>query len=363
MPHNRNLFDLPVLSELDKGRENNLNLVRFLLASAVILTHSYGVFNDMAHEPLLAVSHFIDCGSLSVLGFFFISGYLILKSALRWSSPEQFIASRFLRIFPGLAIAVILAGAVLGPLVSVLPVKAYFVSPATRAFFSELWMHRMRHPLPGVFEHNPDPFVVNASLWTLPVEWTMYVATLLICLVTRWRANLGRFSAHTWIVVIATVLLTAQMIPQLPWQSAEVWIKCFCIGAVFYLLRCWIKLSLPAAAAFLAFDIALIHFHVPHSGGAPFLFALCYLMFAFGFHPAVRIAGFHRFGDYSYGLYIYAWPLQQLLVPYFHRPLQLFAASYLLALIAAILSWRYIEAPSLALKIKVKRELGVAQKA
>ncbi len=88
-----------------------------------------------------------------------------------------------------------------------------------------------------------------------------------------------------------------------------------------------------------------------------FPYVLGYFVLTLGYHPAVHIAGFHRFGDYSYGLYIYAYPLQQLLATRFHSPLAFFAATYPLTLLAAVCSWHFIEEPSLKLKYKIKRKL------
>ena len=80
-----------------------------------------------------------------------------------------------------------------------------------------------------------------------------------------------------------------------------------------------------------------------------------YFLLTIGYHPALHFRSFHRIGDYSYGLYIYAFPIQQLLLHKYPRPLFLFAAGYPLSLAAAVLSWHFVERPSLSLKGKMRR--------
>jgi peptidoglycan/LPS O-acetylase OafA/YrhL len=193
--------DVVYLGDVDKGRKNNLNLIRFLLASSVILSHSWVSLGLLASEPLHHYLEFVDIGTIAVYGFFFISGYLILKSALRWSGPGNFIASRFLRIFPGLFITVTLCVFIFGPAITTSSLRVYFSSPLTRSFLSEMWMHRMQHILPGVCEGYPLPWI-NAALWTLPGEWCMYIATMLVCLGYRWR-SLKQIHLGVWVLIIA----------------------------------------------------------------------------------------------------------------------------------------------------------------
>jgi peptidoglycan/LPS O-acetylase OafA/YrhL len=343
------------LSEMENGKANNLNLLRFLLASAVILSHCYLLLGLGNLEPMYALVGYTDLGRSAVFGFFFISGYLIVKSAFRWSGPEQYIASRVLRIFPGLAVVILLCAFVLGPLATTLPLREYLLSPVTYSFLTQIWMHHTQLSLPGVFSDGRTYSMVNGSLWTLPVEWTLYMLTMLVCLMARWRSLATHLSARTWTVIFVSLALTLQMMP-LRWDLAWGWSKVFFMGAMCYLLRKWVPLSLPFAIFILCLDVYLMQSGSKMSYHL-FPYVLGYFVLTLGYHPAVHVAGFHRFGDYSYGLYIYAYPLQQFLVTRFHNPLAFFAVVYPLTLLAAVCSWHFIEGPSLKLKYKIERTL------
>ena len=95
------IWKISKLSDVERGRHNNLNLIRFALSSAVVLSHCYVILGLFKDEPMQKFLHFNDLGGTAVYSFFFLSGYLILKSSIR-SSPEEFILSRVLRIFPAL---------------------------------------------------------------------------------------------------------------------------------------------------------------------------------------------------------------------------------------------------------------------
>lgn len=334
------------LGDVDKGRNNNLNVIRFLMASSVILSHSWISLGLLGSEPIHERLKFTDLGTISVYGFFFISGYLILKSALRSASPIDYFVSRFLRIFPGLALVVVLCGVIVAPIMTSVSLRNYFSSPLTAAFFSEIWMHHMQHILPGVCTNYPLPWI-NASLWTLPGEWLMYVLTMVTCLAFRWR-SLGRTKLSVWLFLLAVLLFTAQMLP-LQWVFAFQWFRCFAIGSACYLMRDRVPLWIPGAFLLFAIDLFFVWQHI-RGGTTLFSFALCYFLVTMGYHPAVYLRRISNFGDYSYGLYIYGQPIQQALLSHFHRPIPFFIACYPIVLFVAVLSWHYVEQPALSLK-------------
>jgi Acyltransferase family len=128
-----------------------------------------------------------------------ISGYLVSESWLRDSRLPAFLMRRSLRIFPGLTVIVLLSVLVLGPLMSDLPLRAYF---GDRQSISYLW-NVVLYPvyvLPGVFVDNPYPLAVNGSLWSLPVEFAMYLLTPVLL-------SLPRLGAARPRVVVATIAI------------------------------------------------------------------------------------------------------------------------------------------------------------
>ncbi len=335
-----------------------VNLIRFLFATSVILSHSYAVRREFSHDPMHLLLNWGDLGGTAVFGFFFISGFLILKSALRAETAESYLAARALRIFPALAVTIMLCAFVLGPIVSTDYIGQYFSSSGTWAFLGDAILHHTQDSLPGVFRNHPVQNIVNVSIWTLPAEWTLYIVTLLACLVARRKSLAGSFSLSSWLFLIAALLLTVQM-QTLPWASAWRWIACFFVGAICYLARKKVLLSLPVALGIMGADLLIIRHFSRHLGAELFPLALCYLIITFGYHPAVHVRSFHHFGDYSYGLYITGWPLQQVLVLHTSSALSLFAVAYPSALFLAILSWHFIEKPCLAFKGKAKKALDV----
>lgn len=342
------------LGDFDAGRNNNLNLLRLVFASAVVFSHCYVLRGEYPREPMRAWLGWGDLGETAVFGFFFVSGYLIVKSALRTNTVEEFMLARALRIFPGLVLAILLCAFLLGPIVSVLPFRDYILNPQTFVFLRDAVLHRTQDTLPGMFEHTPIHGVVNGPIWTLPTEWTMYVATFVACSVVRWRVVLQRFTARSWMVLAATLLLTAQMMA-IPWATAWMWIACFLLGSACYMLRNRIWLSVPVAVAFLAADLGMFH-HLPfHLGARMFPPALCYCVLTFGYHPALHVRWYHRLGDYSYGLYIFGWPLQQVFATSSRNPLAFFAVTYPLVLLLAVCSWHFLEEPCLALKGRLRK--------
>ncbi|SNS93305.1 Acyltransferase family protein [Granulicella rosea] len=180
------------LDEHEHGKNNNLNLIRLILASLVILSHCWILLGGVETEPLYRLTGNLDLGGVSVIGFFFISGYLILKSGLRWSSPQHYVAARALRIFPALLLSVVLCAVVLGPFATKLSIPDYVLNPLTRQFFWQATLHKVHLALPGVFQDGRRLQEVNAPLWTLPTEWTMYTTVMTICLLHKWRFSLDR---------------------------------------------------------------------------------------------------------------------------------------------------------------------------
>lgn len=359
MENPRRFFQVANLSVVARGRDNNLNLIRFVCASAVIVSHSWVLLG--APDPAQGYLRSCNLGDIAVRSFFFLSGYLILKSGMTGNDAEEFLAARVLRIFPGLIVAVLACVFIMGPLASNLSIHNYFLHPGTWRFLHEMVLYRTGESLPGVFEQGHLLNQVDGVFWTLPVEWTMYVVVLALCLVVRAKTFWGRSRVRTLLITIAAFALTIQMIPLADRSRVRSCIFYFVFGAICYLIRKWILLSIPVALLFFGTDILLIGFHGYDIGTRLFPLALGYMLITFGFHPAALVRSFHRFGDYSYGLYIYAFPIQQLNITYIHESWMLFALSYPPSLFAAVLSWHYIEKPCLSIKDRLKRSRKVVR--
>ena len=207
---------------VERGRRDNVLHLRLIAAVMVLLGHSYAVTGTGAQEPM----HYLFPGTLThitgVMLFFVISGFLITLSWVRRPELPRFLRARALRIWPAFAVCVGLTGLVLGPLVTTLPLHAYFIDgdrygTVVGYVFNNAVLN-LRQYLPGVFEQNPIPRYVNGSLWTLPVEATLYLCVaglgVLRCFRFPWLTSVG-------IVVVFSALILRPMYlgHPLPWYG------------------------------------------------------------------------------------------------------------------------------------------------
>lgn len=335
-----------------KAFPNNFDFLRLFAALCVLASHQYALLGLPEPAPLPAES----LGSLGVAIFFSISGYLVTQSWVSDPHIFRFAAKRFLRIWPGLTVATCVFALVLGPLATELPLRAYFSSPGFQAFFYTLRL-RIVFQLPGVFLHNPYPGALNGSLWTIPLEVKCYFALLLLGVVRLLKVR--------WLFLAASVALAGYYYFVLHGRAAsetDYLMRLglfFAAGSCVYLFREWREsghaywILAVAALVFLSFkcyelaELALLPISIISVGLAS--------------TPVLR--NFGRFGDLSYGTYIYAFAVQQALIWITGARLQ-FAAylviSAALTVVLAFLSWHFVESPALKLK-PGRRERAVAK--
>ncbi len=341
------------LARFASSRDNNFTLIRFIAATAVLFSHSFALSSgDKRTEPL-SQSLGITFGAIAVDVFFLTSGFLITASLLARSDLRSFVIARVLRIYPALVVAVLL---------TVLVVGFGFTSLAPVAFFgdAETWVYLARtstlvtgvaHTLPGGFEHAPLPHAVNASLWTLPYEIAMYAMLVMVWLgVVATRVDLSRWLPRA-LVALASVAMVMHLADQslLPKNAVRL-VAMFFTGAAFHVYRAKIVLDARVfAAAFLA--ILLAGFSRP-AFAIVYPLALPYVVFCAAYLPGGVLRRFNRMGDYSYGIYVYAWPVQQViasLVPHISAGAMLVASFSVTGAMAAA-SWHLVEKSALQWK-------------
>ena len=339
-------------SRVSAARRNNFDLLRLIGALLVLVSHSFALTGRA--EP--AVPGLTAYGGMGLTIFFCVSGYLIAQSWYRDPRLLRFLAKRALRIFPGLAVVVALSIFVLGPAVTTLSARAYFASPVTWRYASNLWLY-ISYALPGVFDTAPHASVVNGSLWTLPVEFCMYLAVAGLGVVLgglRW-AYLATFAVLGVVMVVWVAGLTRPVVflgldARYLAMLGTFYFAGACIFA--FELEPWLT---PQTLTLLAFVI-LVTFWTPLVHTAVMWFAFTAFVIAFGRASSRLGAWVSRQGDFSYGLYIYAFPVQQTLVSVWpHPPLvpYIFAVAAI-TLACAIASWHIVERPALALKPRAR---------
>jgi peptidoglycan/LPS O-acetylase OafA/YrhL len=333
-------------------RKNNFDLIRLVCALFVVFCHSYRIGFD-EDDPLQYISN--DSLSFSYLGvssFFVISGYLITQSFVSDKKPMHFFVKRCLRIFPGLAVCLVFSVFLAGPVVTDLPIGEYFGQPDTYTYFLNITLFKQQAYLPGVFGGN----VVNGSLWTLPYEFYFYFIILIL-------GVLGML--HRYILASVFILMMGILIklgPNIEWYEYSHWIVGFQIISTFFV---FLMYFLSGSLYYLFFQgksipwwislLCVLFFYVTrdtHLSNAGSVLLIPSLVFAIAFIPG-KLNSFGKRGDFSYGVYIYGWPVQATLaalIGSFGHPLLFFAISATAVLIPAYLSWTYIEKPALSLK-------------
>ena len=339
------------LADVAHHRDNNFHLLRVIAASAVLYSHAFALATgDKASEPLRS---WLGCtfGSIAVDLFFLISGMLVTMSLERRGSAVDFVRARFLRIWPALTVAIFLSVFVLGAVFTTSPLREYFLAKGTVKYLVfNLWLFRgVEYFLPGVFLTNPWPAAINGSLWSLTFEVKCYVVLLAAWIVLRrlQSAHLLRWlTAALWASLLAWFVWTLHSM-NIEDSPARVWLM-FCSGVLIYLLRSRLLLSWWWLGALcLAVGLSLGH---PVLFGLTYAFALPYFMLCCAYLPRGGLLRYNRLGDYSYGIYIYAFPVQQSLMHLMPGllPLEMFGLSLAVTLGLAVLSWHFVEKPALA---------------
>jgi peptidoglycan/LPS O-acetylase OafA/YrhL len=337
-----------VLGEIYDRRANNFDALRFVLATVVIWSHCYALAGRPM-DPVFALTRQIDAGSLAVQAFFVLSGFLITQS---WDGDpylRNFAIKRALRLVPAMVAALVFGALIVGPIVCSVTPAQYLLAPSTWAHFGGVLLHRyLASPL--LFGDNPVAHQLNASLWSLRYEILCYAIVALV----------GARAASRWTFVSPLLLaggLAAAIV--LAWVGAPItgapatlaWlIACFFAGSTLYAFRDRIPFSpllAAGAAAVLAAGVLV--------GGLRLVFPLAgtYLLLFLACWRTLPLQGFGRYGDFSYGLYVFAYPLQQSIVQVAGAGISIpafFGLAFGTTLVLAVLSWRFIEAPSLARK-------------
>ena len=226
---------------------NNLDAVRFVAAGMVLYGHSF-VFLGLREPVFLS---WTPLGPLGVFIFFTISGYLVSESWDRDPNLWRFSMRRALRIFPGLTLCILLTILVLGPIMTTLSIRDYFSHGATLGYLKNVALYIV-YFLPGVFEHNKFPIAVNGSLWSLPVEFTMYIVVALIGMLRGNRWVLLALALASAAITFFWASRTEQLIVVYGFDLRQVFLcgTYFWAGAVMYKFDCkrWLTLSCCCSA-------------------------------------------------------------------------------------------------------------------
>jgi peptidoglycan/LPS O-acetylase OafA/YrhL len=324
---------------------NNFNLLRLFAAFLVLYGHGHALHQVQLRTVL---SH-----ELGLFIFFCISGYLIAASWKNDANITRFLWRRSLRIFPGLIVVTVLSVFILGPLVTTLSIGEYFDHGMTFDYLKNITL-KIYYELPGVFNSNPYPNSVNGSLWTLPLEFALYLSIMIFGMVYH------NAKVTSLVVFISCILMSvswnffefeALHFYRLDVKNLFIMGGYFWGGAVIYHWQLTRYFSTTSFAIVLFIGIFMRQWPSMY---APFLyFILPFLVICFGAMRSEKLEIFNR-ADYSYGLYIYAFPTQQTLI-YLWPELTLMLSimlTFVVTMILSVISWHVIEKPALSFKPK-----------
>ena len=333
------------------SRQNSFDFLRLLGALLVFFSHQFALQGRA--EPM-----FLDLTTLGGLGvtiFFTISGYLITISWLRDPHLPRYTSKRLLRIMPGLIVAVAFCALFLGPLLSSLSVGDYFGHPGVRAYFWNILFYPV-YALPGVFTGNPHPHAVNGSLWTLPFEFSLYFVILLVLAIRcSARRHFVIFFSALFMGIFGIYIFSFNSSPVVLYGND---LRFFLLLSPYFFMGSFVascKLEWMLNIKFAFIMLCLLFLMSGVSLKFLSLIAMPYIILSIGLANIPVLGKSGRFGDFSYGLYIYAFPMQQLAIHLLGsaaNQVALFLAAFLPTLVCACVSWHYIEKPMLALKPK-----------
>jgi peptidoglycan/LPS O-acetylase OafA/YrhL len=329
---------------ITKERPSGFDYLRINLALLILADHTAIVCfgNDMQvvlfqglTRPLLLCL---------VPMFFALSGFLVASSLVRSRSLVTFISLRILRIVPALTVDTLFCALVLGVALTELPLAGYFRSPDFLKYFLNI-LGDIHYNLPGVFTHNPSR-AVNSQLWTIPYELKCYAALTAMAVLGLHRHRLLLLIA-TLLIVLATIIYVSFF----PVEIVDAWqllMPSFLIGVCIYTYQDKIPWSPFAAGLSLVMSLVFLSQY-----NALMIFAafpIAYLTVWLGlFNP--RRGALIRSGDYSYPLYLYSFPIQQMLFSIVPGG-KVWWINLLLAIpvtfVFAALSWHLIEKPAQA---------------
>lgn len=351
-----------------RGQDNSFDILRLFWAVMVLFSHCFALpQGGNRHEPLAALTNGqTTFGSLAVDAFFVISGFLITQSWLRSKGQADYLRKRVRRIYPGFLVAALFCAAIVGPPASD-SVSAYLHGfHPLRFVWSALTLSLLA--LPPVFAHLPFYSEINGSLWTIRYEFWCYL--LLAALGALGLLQKRGAVAGLFLLVLLLHSAQERFFPgigqgnddfkagllhgiELPLLgNLDRWprlLAFFLAGTVCYLYReriprsPWLAL---AAAAMLVLCTLCAHW------GLNALLALCgpYLLLYAAGSPTQFGKALTQRADLSYGIYLYAYPIQQLLIQFLGvqiDPFLLFVLALPTVAALAWLSWKLVEQPIL----------------
>lgn len=328
------------------------DFLRLLAAALVFWSHQHALIG--LPEPRVAMLH-TSAGGFGVFMFFAISGYLNAKSLLHRQQVAPFLAARFFRIYPAAIVCTVVC-LVMGAFITRFDLGTYVTDRSFARFAitnATLISGSIHFQLPGVFKHNPVMDAVSGPVWTLPYEIACYVMFGLLAAALRYNRRLLAVALALPFLLVAFDLdpaWYARWVPMFTWSTITGLFAIFSLGALMAVVEDRWTRSASNSAAILVIAPLLVTGNSILAGYA----ALAAASIVVGRQVAPRLLTFRH--DISYGLYIYAFPVQQLAISFTADFWLSTAIAVPLTLAMAYASCRLIEMPALQIKAMIYRD-------
>ncbi|MFI8983286.1 acyltransferase family protein [Ectopseudomonas khazarica] len=351
-----------MLLEKNQEKINNFDAIRLFLAFCVCFTHSFNLLYGDNTDPLgVATNGAVGLGGTAVDFFFLISGYLVVSSILRARGSVLFLRKRVLRIYPAYIVASFLCVFFFAPMVS-LDLGQYFRDVHILKFIKNAIFLGVPST-PGILGDAAFPHVINGSLWTIRYEFLCYIGLAFLYLVGvlryRWlilliglawlllfvlQSNADAGCCHSAILSVVPDQLLTYL------NNFPRFFTYFTIGTIFYLYR----EDISHRRSWVLFSLILVGVGVAaHQASLVMPVFGSYVIFYLAYSKTLNLAGVGRYGDFSYGVYLYAFPVQQVMAFYAQEHLNgltMFLASGMISLVFAVASWHLVEKHFLKMK-------------
>lgn len=346
---------------IEDEKFNNFKLIRLVAACMVIFYHACGFTNEKYDALSIITDHATNFSYVGLSTFFFLSGLLVTQSLYYSTSWKNFLWKRFLRIYPAAWLVILSCMFILGPLVTSFPLNKYFTDPLFYNYAKGLSLIKIGYLLPGVFLNSPLNPSVNAPLWSINFELKLYLALLVFY----------AFKFPFKKIILAALIVVAVITDHFFYDATEAAVKTFSNDFVLY----------PYVDYAPYFLIGVLCFNFRNSIFSNFSIALlalglCCLSIKFDFFFIARLIVIPALvlyisslkpslikkitpkPDLSYGLYVFAFPVQQLLSQTINSSAiyawQMTLLCILATLPLALFSWYMVEKKALSLKSIVK---------
>lgn len=338
--------------------KNNFDFLRLIFALFVVIAHSYPLSgNDISNQWIYKLTNGqIELSNIGLNGFFILSGYLIYQSSVRSSSFYNYFWKRIIRIFPALVVVLVLT-LLLAPIVYENSVSYFKNRDVYTYFFRNISLYQMQYSISGVFENNPFPLIINGSLWTIVYEFSLYIFLSLFLLISSNQIK-KIIILSSFLIMYFGYLFYIDELSKIKIFDIE-FLHFFNLGtffvggaalAAFKFETILNNKKIKYLALLLFFVVIVITVKLEIYNNFKHLFLTLFVLL-FGLMSFWPINNLHKIGDYSYGIYIYSFPIQQTLMYYFKFSTgKLICFSTLISLLFGALSWFFVEKKILVLK-------------